>query len=405
MKKLILAFTLLPLVSIIAQTESQSVSIMYYNLLNFPSSTSDRADTLEKIIRHVEPDLFLVNELETNYGANLILSNAMNTQGVTHFSKATFYNGPDTDNMLFYNNEKFGLVSQNQISTVTRDISEYKVYFKEPNLSATSDTIYLYLYSCHLKAGTFQSDIDDRESEATTFKNYLQSQGITGNIALGGDFNFYESSEPGCQMILNGGSMNLNDPINQLGSWNSNSFYAPYHTQSTRSSSGGYAGGSSGGMDDRFDFIFISDAIKNGTDRVSFVGGSYTAIGQDGFHYNQSVNSGFNQAVPADVADALFYMSDHLPVYMEMSIEYPVGIQYLQEVISGYHFINENQLQLTLKENSALLQVEIFNLSGQLVESLSDGNSLIDISTLSNGVYLLKAVTDKGEATVKFVKE
>lgn len=378
---------------------------MYYNLLKFPDNTADRADTLEKIIRHVEPDLFLVNELESNYGANLILSTAMNTQGVSHYAKATYYNGPDTDNMLFYNQDKFGLISQNQISTVTRDISEYVVYYKEPNLSATSDTIYLYLYSCHLKAGTFQSDIDDRESEATTFKTYLQTQGITGNIILGGDFNFYESSEPGCQMILNGGSMNLNDPINQMGSWNNNSFYAPYHTQSTRSTSGGYGGGSSGGMDDRFDFIFIADAIKNGTDKVSYVGGSYKAIGQDGNRFNSSVNSGFNQAVPADVADALFYMSDHLPVYMEMSIEYPVGIQYLQEVISGYHFINEYELQLILKDGAKLNLVEIFSLSGQRVLSSADANTLVDVSNLSTGVYLLKALTDKGVATVKFVKE
>lgn len=387
-----------------AQTESETVSIMYYNLLYFPSSTPDRADTLEKIIRHVEPDLFLVNELESNYGANLILANAMNTQGVTHYSKCTFYNGPDTDNMLFYNNEKFGLISQNEISTVTRNISEYKVYYKEPGLNANSDTVYLYLYSCHLKAGTFQSDIDDRESEATTFKNYLQNNGITGNILLGGDFNFYESSEPGCQMILNGGSVPLNDPINQMGSWNNNSFYAPYHTQSTRSSSGGYAGGSSGGMDDRFDFIFVSDQVLNGTDKVSIVSGSYEAIGQDGNHFNSSVNSGANAAVPDDIADALFYMSDHLPVYMEMSIEYPVGIQEVQSVLEGYVFLNEGELQLKLKQNVQPREVLVYNLSGQLVHVDTDGDMSIRVADLSTGVYVLKVQTNKGSASAKFVK-
>lgn len=401
MKKILLVVA--TLASVLANAQTDTVSIMYYNLLDYPSGGSDRVDTLEKIIRYVEPDLFLVNELESNYGANLILSSAMNTQGVTHYSKATFYNGPDTDNMLFYNNEKFGLLSQNQISTVTRDISEYKVYYKEPGLNASSDTTYLWLYSCHLKAGSFQSDIDDRQSEATSFKNYLQTAGRTGNMFIGGDFNFYDSSEPGCQMIVNGGSVPFNDPVNSLGSWHNNSFYTPFHTQCTRVNQG-YGGGSSGGMDDRFDFIFITDPVKNGTDHVQYLNNSYKAIGQDANHFNMDVNAGFNSAVPADIARALFYNSDHLPVYMEMVVDYPVGVQEVQNAVTGYRFLNENELQLMLEQNVAVEMVQVYNLSGQIVLTDIDKDANVNVGTLSTGVYVLKVNTNQGSATVKFVK-
>lgn len=405
MRQLLLAVTILTLSTANAQTSNDTISIMYYNLLKFPSTTLDRVDTLEKIIRYTEPDLFLVCELQSSYGATQILANSMNTQGVNHYSKAIFYDGNDTDNMLFYNNEKFGLVDQTQISGGTRDISEYKIYYKEPNLDANSDTTYLYLYCAHLKAGSTVSDENTRSSEATIFKNYLQNKGLSGNLIIGGDFNLYTSSEAACQTILTGGSVQFNDPINQMGNWNNNGTYAQYHTQSTRASAGGYAGGSSGGMDDRFDFILVSDQIKNGTEGVKYVDGSYKAIGQDGNRFNSSVNTGFNYVVPADIADALFYMSDHLPVYMKMSIEYPVGIQEVQNVLNSFHFINENEMQLTLKNNVSLNSVEVYSITGQRVFVDQSGETIVDLSGLPAGVYVLKVNTNKGVATAKFVKE
>lgn len=402
MKRRILLL-MITLSSVFTYAQKDTISIMYYNLLDFPSGGADRVDTLEKIIRYVEPDLFLVNELESLFGAELILNSAMNTSGVTHYSRATFYNGADTDNMLYYNHDKIGLAEQSQIATATRDISEYKIYFKEPNMSASTDTIFMWLYSCHLKAGSFQTDIDRRESEATSFKNYLQSKGRSGNLFIGGDFNFYTSSEPGCQMILNGGTVPFNDPINQLGSWNNNGSYAPQHTQCTRSSTG-YAGGASGGMDDRFDFIFVSDEVLSGSSNVDYLIGSYKAIGQDGSHFNQDINSGTNFAVPADIADALFYNSDHLPVYMEMTISYPVGVQEVEEAVSSYYIL-DGQIYLQLKEGVSVNEVSMYNLSGQQLQHHFSGDISYDISGLPVGVYLLNVKSSVGVSTVKFVKQ
>ena len=40
---------------------------MYYDLLNLPSTSPERADTLKKIVQHVLPDTFLVNELDNDF--------------------------------------------------------------------------------------------------------------------------------------------------------------------------------------------------------------------------------------------------------------------------------------------------------------------------------------------------
>jgi endonuclease/exonuclease/phosphatase family metal-dependent hydrolase len=395
-------------VSLVSIAQLDTVSVMYYNLLNFPGSSQEqtRVDTLEDIIAYVKPDLFLVNELESLYGANLILSNAMNVNGITHYQRATYYSGPDTQNMLFYNEDKFGLIEQFQITTDLRDISEYHLYYKEPNMNASTDTVHLWAYSCHLKAGSYQSDEDRRALETSQFKSYLDNLNRSGNLILGGDFNIYSSSEVACQNILNTGNIPFYDPINQLGNWNNNSFYQEIHTQSTRASSGGFAGGASGGLDDRFDIIFATDDIMQGNQRLTYLPGSYKSIGNDGNHFNGNINSGTNTAVPQDIANALFHNSDHLPVYMEMVVQGTVGVtEYSTVVSSAFYNSLDNSLYLRMKEPVKHIDLTIFDLSGKQVCQTSHGELINILPNLNSGIYLAQVITEKGMSAVKFVVE
>ena len=295
-----------------------TVKITYYNLLDFPAAQQDRIDTLKKVLDHIQPDIFVVNELTSFNGAGLIKNNALNVNGVNRFSSAVFYDGPDTDNMLFYDHHKFTLYSQQQITTTLRDISEYVLYYNESNLASTQDTLFLHLYSLHLKAGSQTSNVSWRNQDAVILKSFLVNNNRNSRLIVGGDFNFYNHTESGCQEILYGQGLYLKDPINRMGNWHTNVGYKNYHTQSTRSGSGGYAGGAHGGMDDRFDFIFISEDLISGEDGVLYLENSYLAEGQDGNHFNQSVNDGLNSSVSQEIADALYYMSDHLPVSMSL---------------------------------------------------------------------------------------
>jgi exonuclease III len=384
-----------------------TLGVLYYNILDFPENTPDRVDTLKKIIQYTQPDVLVVNELQTLFGANLILANALNTNGVNYYAKAVFYDGPDTDNMIFYNTNKLGLSRQFQIVTELRDISEYKMYYKSQDLGSGGDTTFIWFYSAHLKAGNTTEDAAQRQREAQAFKNYLTNNFRTGNMVLGGDFNFYTSSEQGCQTILYAGNQTFRDPINSLGSWNNNSFYADIHTQSTRTSTG-YGGGSTGGMDDRFDIIFLNDPIMNGTSKVSYVPDSYLSIGQDGNRFNGTINSGTNTAVPQSVANALFYMSDHLPVYLELAIDHLVGIQQHTGLIANYRFESDyTTLRLFLKEQLSKGEIMMVDLYGRTViyEEVYGNELELLVGNLSSGVYLVVLKTlDGSSGTLKIVK-
>jgi exonuclease III len=384
-----------------------TISVMYYNILDFPGTTPDRVDTLKKIIQHTPPDVLVVNELQTLFGANLIQANALNTNGVSHYAKAAFFDGPDTDNMLFYNSSKLGLSVQYQIVTQLRDISEYKMYYKSQDLGNGGDTTFIWFYSAHLKAGNTANDASQRQTEAQSFKNYLSNNNRTGNMVLGGDFNFYTSSEAGCQTIMYTGNQTFRDPINRLGSWNNNGSFADIHTQSTRTSTG-YGGGSTGGLDDRFDIIFLNDPIINGFSRVSYVPGSYIAVGQDGNRFNGIINSGVNAAVPQSIADALFFMSDHLPVYLKLAIDHLVGVQQHNDLISTYRFdAGFNNLFIFFKQPLEIGQVHLFDLYGRLLlqTNFSGQETEIAFSNMSAGVYILTITNSAGTTgTLKIVK-
>jgi len=66
-------------------------------------------------------------------------------------------------------------------------------------------------------------------------------------------------------------------------------------------------------LDDRFDFILMSEPFQI-LKGLQYIQDSYYAFGNDGNHFNQSINYGENTAVSTELADALYCASDHLPV-------------------------------------------------------------------------------------------
>ena len=382
-----------------------TLKVTYYNLLNFPSQQQDRVDTLKKILDFIKPDIFLVNELTSFNGAMLIKNNALNSNGFNTYQSALFYDGPDTDNLLFYNHSKFGLYSQNQISTTLRDISEYVLYYKDPNLVTSNDTTFVTFYSLHLKAGNSSTSEERRNQDAVIFKQYLIENGITKNIFVGGDFNFYNSTELGCQEILYGQGLELLDPLDKIGNWHTNSDYIDCHTQSTRLNTGGYAGGANGGMDDRFDFIFVSEDIMSGSGEVNYIDNSYVAEGQDGSYFNQEINYSSNSVVPNNIASALFYMSDHLPVSLQFFVDQTLDIDKNKD--------NQIEIDFNFSFNSLLIKdvknfetLKIHDINGRCVIKKQFPNSKylsIDLSMLKTGFYVLNCRSKNEVFVQKFV--
>ncbi len=384
---------------------TDTLKVMSYNLLNFPSTSPNRIDTLEIILSYVKPDILMVCEITSAAGIDNILMNALNVGGETAYEAANFVVGPDTKNGLFYNSEKLVLVEQNTITTALRDIDEYVLYHIADDIATTSDTVFFYVYMCHLKASTgFEAE---RNLEAQTMKNYMATRSNRENILIGGDFNMYSSStEPAWNTILTGAGVTIKDPINSPGNWNSNAGFAPIHTQSTRLLD--FDGGSTGGLDDRFDIIFMSPDLNDFGNGAKYITGTYKAFGQDGLHFNKAlIDAPVNTSKPWSVISALYHMADHLPVYMEIEVATEnVG---LDESETDTFLYYDKASQSLYFRNSAGKMISgkcaIYDLAGNLAlsfESIEDGQAL-DVSRLESGVYILRS--EDGAVSLKFRKD
>ncbi|MFK7946157.1 MAG: lamin tail domain-containing protein [Saprospiraceae bacterium] len=332
----VVAFFLTSLSYVSAQ---DTLEVMVYNLLNFPTvGIADREDTLRKIVQYQQPDILMVCELKTSGGADLILNNSLNVNGITKYQKANFVSNQsvpsnDLQGMLFYNSDKLTLYSQDELITEIRDINEYILYYNSPTLAQHNDTIFIDFYVAHLKSSDGSVEATKRWKQAKIFKDYIDAKPTDRNRIFAGDFNIYDSNEPSYKMLLDTGTYKMIDPINQPGNWSNNASFASIHTQSPRTMS--FGSGASGGLDDRFDFMLISEHIDNALDSVSYIPNTYHALGNDGNHFNQNIIDNTNNSVPDSVLYAIYYMSDHLPVSMQLKIDVDLGTSSNNNIVFG----------------------------------------------------------------------
>jgi hypothetical protein len=204
--------------------------------------------------------------------------------------------------------------------------------------NSTGDTI--RIYSVHLKASSGSTNEQLRLAEVTLLRNITDALPLNKEYIVCGDFNIYGSTETAYQKLLNQTTAGyFIDLFNLTGTWN-NSVYAQYHTQSPRVRS--FGGGAAGGMDDRFDMILLSPAVFEFSG-ISYVLNSYTAYGNDGLHYNDSINRPPNNAVSQAIADAIHYASDHLPVFASFQFGNPLPVEidlFTVKLIDNYILLN-----------------------------------------------------------------
>tara|TARA_B100001059_G_scaffold61895_1_gene57823 strand:- start:1989 stop:3821 length:1833 start_codon:yes stop_codon:yes gene_type:complete len=178
-----------------------------------------------------------------------------------------------------------------------------------------------YVYSGHLKAGTGESNEEDRLFGAENIKENIEELSGDPHVIVCGDFNFYSNNESAYQAILNYGTDQILDPLGS-GSW-SGGGNASKHTQSPRVISDD--GLASGGMDDRFDFQLHTTNLS-GSRGLKMISGSMRAVGNDGNHYNDAINDGNNSYFPGEtarsnsLANNLHNASDHIPVMVDYRI-------------------------------------------------------------------------------------
>ena len=413
----------------ISALAQDTLTVMQYNLLYYGNYNSGFADCYETnnntqrkdecirtIVDFVKPDIFTVCEFgATQQLQNNFLRHNLNINGADYWQSDNIINiaGSNIINHIFFDSRKMGLKRHVALRTNPRDTDIYELYLKTPSLAA-GDTIRLVCIVAHPKAGMgYESD---RRALMQIAMDYVNQNYPTDNVLIMGDFNMYGASEPGYRLLTqtySNPSICFMDPlalVGGVGEWNNNGLFAPFHTQSTRSYSDECF--SSGGLDDRFDFILMADEIAFSYNHMRYVQGSYHAVGNDGYHFNMSVNQNYNSSVPADVAESLYDSSDHLPVTMKIAVDVHLGVddnetQNLYATVAPnpasdkavVHFFNPSQ---------GLVQFEMYSLQGQLMQhesaEFSEGSQQFELSLegLMKGFYLLRIRHENGwRQTVK----
>jgi endonuclease/exonuclease/phosphatase family metal-dependent hydrolase len=307
--KILYCLLLFGWLSILSYAQDNCI-IASYNILNYPANndTTIRNPYFRTVISSINPDILVVQEMTSQAGVNGFLSKVMNSFGET-YAAGTFIDGYDTDNAIFYKASKFTFKSNKPIDTELRDINEFLLV----HINGIDS---LRIYSVHLKASTGTSNEQQRAREVDSLRKVTALLPAGSNYMVLGDFNIYRSGESAYQKLLNQSTSGyFLDLFNLQGTWDS-AAYTLYHTQSPRTRS--FGGGSTGGMDDRFDMMLMSPSLLS-AGRVDYVTNSLTNYGNDGLHFNDSINRPPNNAVGQQIADAIHYSSDHIPVFARFS--------------------------------------------------------------------------------------
>lgn len=394
---------------------SQSIlKTMCYNLLEFPEANpQNRELILRDILNEYNPDLFMVCELQSGFGADLILNNALNDTD-NLYGRTTFVpnqsGSANLQQLLFFRKDKFILESEEVITTSVRDINHYTLTLSTANI--TNNPVRFEIFITHLKSSTGGSNEQQRLEMVQHFTNRLETLDPNAFVIFAGDLNLYSSTEPAyIELLDTTNAIVMVDPINTPGAWTNNINFQGVHTQSTRISSAPFGAGSGGGLDDRFDFVLISENMTSNP-LLHYIPNTYKAFGNNGNCFNLSINDSSCSGVFGEILrNNLYNMSDHLPIVMDLETDEEIVILNNNTVQNKPLFKLKNTLvseTLNIENNLQLpITLTIFNTLGQQLNEFqvtTGENAQIDVSWMPKGVYFLNEISSQG-STVKFIKE
>jgi len=341
-----------------------TLNIMAYNVLDYGSGCQG-SDTylhqkLKTIVQYTNPDVlgmvkvhYFKTSSSDNPGgspgpngfADSILTFAMNAAYPGKYQAA-----PVTDacehtanfdknmDILFYNQNKLGFVSVVTLIKDSEDFDLYRLYYKDPNLSTTHDTTYLYFVLNHtVSNGNDANPPDGRDHQDSMIVKKLSAIFYhLPNLVNMGDFNTHTSTEPGYELytLTSDTSFKFYDPpffpdqrmLYPL-NWNNDGSVTAYMNCYTReSATTPNSCGSSGAADQMFLHQLLSPWVEKGVDFIKYVPYSYKTLGNNGNRYNIDVNdsttNGKNTSAPSSVLNAEYFFSDKYPLITRLAVTY-----------------------------------------------------------------------------------
>ena len=377
---------------------SDTVTVFSYNINNYGTASSKSCPTegsplkntyLTTILSYLNaPDIVAFEKMlgtPKTLASDSMQKHIMDSVCAGCYANTTFTNvsGYKKVNTLYYKKSKFGYLGTTSIYTADNSISDinlHKLYYKSPSLPTLHDTIFLNVIVVHTASGS--SSDAQRGTEIQGAMNWLSSNvKQSGNFVFLGDFNTQNSTESCFQAMINPTDTNFRfyEPTNLLGDWaGSPNSFAKYLTQSTRRVDPGDCA-STNTMLTWFDHILCSSPIMKGSKNVQYIPGSFKVIGQDGLHTGIAINDApTNNSVPPDVLNAIYMMSEHLPVQLKLWIgnatNLPIGFDYFKVASLGNH----SSLQWQTNNNASVSSYE--------VEKSTNGKDFYSIKSIPTSV-------------------
>ena len=306
------------------------VRVVNYNIAQLQGNLADLEDVLVAAHADDKPGfaipvgVFVFQEtLSTNIATLQSIINAAAPPGVS-YALATYTNNNENDyagaQAMFYRVDLLSEIPAGHVDIYTgagRRADRWRLQLNGYASPAAS----FYVYSAHLKSSLgFENE---RLIGAQAIRSNADALGAGQHIIYAGDWNVYVNTEPAYLHFLSAGNGQAFDPLGS-GSW-SGAANSIRHSQSPRLNSSAVLVG--GGVDDRFDFQLPTAPLHDGLGlslmSVPFV---YRTLGNDGAHFNQSINNGNNSYYPGDIArsnalaDVLYDASDHMPIIADYQI-------------------------------------------------------------------------------------
>jgi len=308
---------------VLAAGPAHALKVGCYNLLNYDNLYTARDSSFTAIVAGIgDLDVLAVEEMQDATAMTHFRLSVLDVAQPGQWAAAQFFDDPSQsfNQALFYRIGACTVVDADTLGNDPRDISHFTILPAGYLSSAAEVTI----FATHFKAGAAGSDETTRQAEAERLRLFMNQMPAGTNMIVCGDFNMRESIETAYVVMTQSQADNdgrMFDPIAMPGTWYNNFNFRFIHTQSTRTTTLSPGdGGATGGIDDRFDQILITSSLQDG-EGLDYVAGSYTAYGEDGNHFNLSINaSPTNTAVGQAMADDLQRASDHLPVFLVLQV-------------------------------------------------------------------------------------
>ena len=165
-----------------------TVKVVTYNLLRYNGDT-DRNNYFKKVIDELSADIYIAQELSNSSGVSNFLNNILNFGGGDKYLSAKFYDDHDIDQALFFNKEKFEIISTSKIIGDPRDIMVYRLKH------IGTDKLF-FIFNMHLKASQGSSNQIRRETQVSSLIDYTKQMSNDHFYIAAGDFNIYTTNEP-----------------------------------------------------------------------------------------------------------------------------------------------------------------------------------------------------------------